>query len=75
MPLVQIKGVSGYLSQDQKAEMIRKVTEAVLSIEGEGLRPVTWVIVEDVPTGQWGVGGEIATVEMLRDMSGSTEAQ
>ena len=75
MPLVQIKGVSGYLSQEQKAEMIRKVTDAVLSIEGEGLRPVTWVIVEDVPTGQWGVGGEIATVEMLRDMSSTTEAQ
>jgi len=46
MPLVQIKGVGGYLSMEQKQEMIRKVTEAVLSVEGEGLRPVTWVTIE-----------------------------
>lgn len=70
MPLVQIKGVSGYLSPDQKAELVRRVTDAVLAVEGEGLRPVTWVLVEDIPEGQWGVGGQPATVEMLRAMSG-----
>lgn len=72
MPLVQIKGVSGYLSKEQKAELIRRVTDAVLSVEGEGLRPVTWVIVEDVPEGQWGVGGELATVSMLQSMAGTS---
>ncbi len=70
MPLVQIKGVSGSMSKEQKSELIRRVTDAVLSVEGEGLRPVTWVIVEDVPEGQWGVGGQIATARMLRDMAG-----
>jgi len=69
MPLVQIKSVSGSLSRGQKAELIRKVTEAVLAVEGERLRPVTWVLVEDVPEGQWAVGGEIATTRMLRDMA------
>lgn len=39
MPLVQIKGVGGYLSLEQKQEIIRKVTDAVVSVEGEGLRP------------------------------------
>ena len=47
MPLVQIKGIGGYLTLEQKQEMIRKVTDAVVSIEGEGLRPVTWVTIED----------------------------
>ena len=51
MPLVQIKGVSGYLTLAQKQEIIRKVTDAVLSVEGEGLRPVTWVTIEDVAEG------------------------
>lgn len=37
MPLVQIKGVGGYLTLEQKQEMIRKVTNAVLVVEGEGL--------------------------------------
>lgn len=69
MPLVQIKGISGYLSLDQKQEIIRKVTDAVVSVEGEGLRPVTWVIVEDVPSGAWGVGGNPVTTDDLRSMA------
>lgn len=69
MPLVQIKGVGGYLSLQQKQEMIRKVTEAVLSVEGEGLRDVTWVTIEDVPPGAWGVGGQSVTADDLRRMA------
>ena len=71
MPLVQVKGVSGYLSKEQKAELIKRLTDAVLSVEGEGLRPVTWVIIEDVPEGQWGVGGTLASAQMLLEMAGT----
>jgi len=70
MPLVQIKGVEGYLTKEQKADLIRRVTDAVVAVEGEGLRPVTWVLVEDVPDGQWGVGGQLASAAMLRGMAG-----
>ncbi|MEZ4364108.1 MAG: 4-oxalocrotonate tautomerase family protein [Kofleriaceae bacterium] len=69
MPLAQLKGVSGYLSPEQKRTLIQRVTDAILSVEGEGLRPVTWVLIEDVPEGQWGVGGELATAAMLRGMA------
>lgn len=69
MPLVQIKGISGYLSLQQKQEIISKVTDAVVSVEGEGLRPVTWVLIEDVASGQWGVGGQAVTTEAIRSMS------
>ena len=55
MPLIQIKGVGGgYLSMEQKQEMTRKVTDAVVSVEGEGLRPVTWVMIEDIEPGALG---------------------
>lgn len=70
MPLVQIKGIGGYLTLAQKQEMIRKVTDAVLSVEGEGLRQVTWVIIEDVPPGAWGVGGQAVTDADLRKLAG-----
>jgi 4-oxalocrotonate tautomerase len=70
MPLVQIKGVSGFLSIEQKQEIIRRVTDAVVSVEGEGLRPVTWVIVEDVPSGAWGVAGQPVTTEAMHQMAG-----
>lgn len=69
MPLVQIKGIGGYLSLQQKQEIISKVTDAIVSVEGEGLRPVTWVIIEDVPSGQWGVGGQAVTTDDIRNMN------
>lgn len=69
MPLVQIKGVGGYLTIQQKQELIRRVTDAVASVEGEGLRPVTWVTIEDVEPGAWGVGGIPVTAEDLRAMN------
>lgn len=69
MPLIQIKGLAGYLSVEQKQELMRKVTDAVVSVEGEGLRPVTWVLFEDVGSGEWGVGGQPVTTDELRQMS------
>lgn len=69
MPLVQIKGVQGYLTKNQKQQLIKNVTDAVLSVEGEGLRSVTWVIIEDVNEGEWGVGGNPVNAEMLRNMA------
>lgn len=73
MPLAQLKGLSGYLSLEQKQELIRKVTDAIVSVEGEGLRPVTWVIVEDVPSGRWGVGGSPVTTDALKKMAAQTK--
>lgn len=69
MPLVQITGVAGYLTLEQKQDLIRLVTDAVVAVEGEGLRPVTWVTIQDVPTGAWGVGGQAVTAEALRDLA------
>lgn len=69
MPLVQIKGIGGFLSPEQKSDLIKKVTDAVVSVEGEGLRQVTWVIVEDVPSGSWGVGGEPVTTDLIRSLA------
>jgi len=69
MPLVQIKGISGYLSLEQKQAIISKVTDAIVSVEGECLRPETWVLIEDVASGEWGVGGQPVTTDALRSMS------
>jgi 4-oxalocrotonate tautomerase len=69
MPLVQIKGISGILTLDQKQEIIKKVTDAIVSVEGEGLRPITWVIIEDVKSGEWGVGGEPVTTQQVQELA------
>jgi 4-oxalocrotonate tautomerase len=58
MPLVQVKLIEGIFSDAQKQEMIRKLTDAMVSIEGEPMREVTWVVVEEVKSGSWGIGGK-----------------
>jgi 4-oxalocrotonate tautomerase len=57
MPLVTVKCIEEVFSAEQKQEMIRKITDTMVEIEGENLRPVTWVIVEEVRSGDWGIAG------------------
>ena len=73
MPLVQIKGISEFLTLDKKQELIKKVTDAIVSVEGEGLRPVTWVILEDVKSGEWGVGGNPVTTQDLKQLAAAKQ--
>jgi 4-oxalocrotonate tautomerase len=44
----------------------------VLSVEGEGLRQVTWVTIEDVQAGALGVGGQPVTDNDLRALARKT---
>ena len=37
--------------------MSHRLTDTMVAIEGEAMRGVTWVIVEEVPSGDWGIGG------------------
>ena len=66
MPLVQIKGIDGVINQNQKKEIIEKVTDAIVSVKGETSRPMTWVIIEDVNSGDWGIGGKPVTAEDVK---------
>jgi 4-oxalocrotonate tautomerase len=69
MPLVQVKLIEGVFSDTQKQEMIRKLTDAMVSIEGETMRGVTWVIVEEVKSGSWGIGGTALTTGDIKAMA------
>ena len=61
MPLIQVKLIEGVFSASQKADIVRKLTDTMVSIEGENLRPVTWVVVEEIKGGDWGIGGNPLT--------------
>ena len=37
--------------------MVRRLTDTMVDIEGENMRPVTWVVVEEVKSGDWGIAG------------------
>jgi 4-oxalocrotonate tautomerase len=68
MPIVDIHLIEGVFGAAEKKEMIRKVTDAMLEIEGEAMRGVTWVRIYEVASGAWGMGGKPVTVEDVRAM-------
>jgi 4-oxalocrotonate tautomerase len=63
MPLVNVKCIEGVFSDSQKQEMVKKLTDTMVSIEGENMRQVTLVVIEEVKSGHWGIGGTPLTTE------------
>jgi 4-oxalocrotonate tautomerase len=61
MPLITVKLIEDVFSPEQKARMIETLTDAMVAIEGENLRELTFVLIEDVKQGDWGVGGKTLT--------------
>jgi 4-oxalocrotonate tautomerase len=59
MPLVTVDVIKDVFTPAQKEEIIRKVTDAMVEIEGEALRSVTWVRIMEVEQGDWGIGGQL----------------
>ena len=71
MPFVNVKLIEGVFSPDQKQEIITRLTETMVDIEGEAMRPVTWVVVEEVNSGEWGIGGKGLTTQDVKDLQAS----
>jgi 4-oxalocrotonate tautomerase len=57
MPLVTIDVIEDVFTPAQKKELVAKVTEAVIAVEGEALRAVTWVRINEFRGGDWAIGG------------------
>lgn len=58
MPLVTIDVIKDVFTPSQKKDLIEKVTAAMLEVEGESLRPVTWVRINEFEGGDWAIGGK-----------------
>lgn len=68
MPLVDIQLIKGVFTPEQKQEMIRNVTDAMVATEGEALREVTWVRVHEINSGEWAIGGKAMTADAVREL-------
>lgn len=69
MPLIDIQIIKGVFTPDQKREMIEKVTDTMVAIEGAAMRGVTWVRVLEVNSGEWGIGGKALTAEDVKALA------
>ncbi len=69
MPLVDIEVIEGVFDVEKKRELIQRVTEAMVSVEGEAMRGVTWVRIKEVKSGDWAIGGQALTTAAVRQMA------
>jgi 4-oxalocrotonate tautomerase len=69
MPLVEVKLIEKVFTPAQKQQLISKMTEAIVAVEGEYMRPVTFVLVEEVRSGDWGIGGKGMTTEAVHALA------
>lgn len=58
MPLVTIDVIKNVFTPTQKEQLIEKVTAAMIEVEGENMRPVTWVRIKEFEGGDWAIGGK-----------------
>ena len=69
MPFIQVKLIEEVFTPAQKKQIISKLTDAMVSIEGENMRQVTWVVIEEARSGEWGIGGQAMTTDAVRALA------
>ena len=69
MPFINVKLIEGVFSPEQKQEIVRRLTDTMVEIEGENMRPVTWCVVEEVASGDWGIAGKPLSTEDVRALA------
>ena len=72
MPLINVKVIEGVFSSSQRREIVQKLTDAMVSIEGENMRGVTWCVLEEVHSGDWAIGGNALTTQDVQALAAGT---
>jgi 4-oxalocrotonate tautomerase len=69
MALIQVRVIAGVFTTPQKREIVARLTDAMVAIEGENMRQTIWCIVDEVAGGEWGVGGRTLTADDARALA------
>lgn len=62
MPLINVEVIEKVFTPEQKRQIITDITNVMVAIEGEPFRSVTWVKINEVKEGHWGIGGHPLTL-------------
>ena len=74
MPLINVKLIEGVFNESQKKQMVTKLTDAMVAIEGEAMRQVTWVVIDEVKSGHWALDGKPLTAADVKTMQAGKAA-
>ena len=67
--LIQVKLIAGIFTAQQKQAIVERLTDAMVEIEGEGMRRTIWCMVEEVASGEWGIGGRTLTADDIKALA------
>jgi len=74
VPLIQVKLIENVFTTAQKQEIVRRLTDTMVEIEGENMRPVTWCFVEEVKSGEWAIAGNPLTTSDVKALAAGVTA-
>ena len=66
MPFIDVKILEGALSHAQHQALIAEITEAVVRVGGEGMRPMTRCVIQEIRSGLWGVAGKPLAADKVK---------
>lgn len=69
MLLLQIRVVEGLFTQTEQRALVSLLTDAVVSVKGEHVRRLTWVLVDELRSGNCGIGGQALTTNDVRALA------
>lgn len=71
MPLIEVTMFEDEFSEDQKKEIIKAMTDTMVSFSGENLRSAIWIVIHEVKSGSWGIGGKALGLQDVRELQAS----
>ena len=74
MPMVTIDVIKDVFTPAQKQQLIARVTDAMIAVEGENLRGVTWVRIQEFESGDWAIGGKALQSSDVRALAAGKAA-
>ena len=74
MPFINVKVIEGVFDDHQKQRILTALTEAMVAVEGENMRPVTWCVIEEVRSGQWAIAGSTLTTADVKALQAGAAA-
>ena len=69
MPLIDVTVIEGVFTPEQKTQIAERLTDAMVSIEGENMRQVTWCVIDEVNSCDCAIGGQCLTTEAVRALA------
>jgi 4-oxalocrotonate tautomerase len=71
MPLIEIKFFQDEFAEAERTAIISAVTDTMVSFTSEAIRPHTWVLLEEIKSGNWGIGGTALGLADVRALQGT----